>query len=76
MKDIPIYVKPQFSSSGGNCRMNVFAGIRNDPGRAIESVVIEFDLPPHIAVNELTCNLGTVNILVNKVIPSNGNYDF
>lgn len=56
--------------------MNVFAGIRNDPGRAIESVVIEFDLPPHIAVNELTCNLGTVNILVNKVIPSNGNYDF
>ncbi|KMZ56679.1 AP-3 complex subunit mu-2 [Zostera marina] len=67
LKDIPIYVKPQFSSSGGNCRMNVFAGIRNDPGRAIESVVIEFDLPPHIAVNELTCNLGTVNILVNKV---------
>lgn len=48
--------------------MNVFAGIRNDPGKAIESVVIQFELPPCVAVNELTCNLGTVNILANKVI--------
>nr|GEW53559.1 AP-3 complex subunit mu [Tanacetum cinerariifolium] len=39
LKNTPIYVKPQLSSESGTCRVSVMVGIRNDPGKPIDSVV-------------------------------------
>nr|XP_040245134.1 AP-3 complex subunit mu-like [Aegilops tauschii subsp. strangulata] len=46
LKTTPIYVKPQLSSDSGNCRVNVMVGIRNDPGKPINSITVQFQLPP------------------------------
>lgn len=67
LKSTPIYVKPQLSSDGGTCRISVMVGIRNDPGKAIDSITVEFQLPPCISSADLSSNHGTVNILSNKV---------
>lgn len=67
LKNTPIYVKPQFTSDGGTCRVNVMVGIRNDPGKTIDSVTVEFQLPSCILSADLTTNHGVVNILGNKV---------
>ncbi|KAL4578913.1 hypothetical protein LXL04_015045 [Taraxacum kok-saghyz] len=66
LRNCPIYVKPQMSSDSGTCRINVMVGIRNDPGKAIDSVVIQFQLPPCVTSANLTANHGTVNILADK----------
>ncbi|XP_072980060.1 AP-3 complex subunit mu [Typha angustifolia] len=66
LKNIPIYVKPQLTSDSGNCRINVLVGVRNDPGKTIDSITVQFQLPPCIASADLTSNHGTVDILANK----------
>ncbi|XP_021899040.1 AP-3 complex subunit mu isoform X2 [Carica papaya] len=66
LKTIPLYVKPQLTSDAGTCRINVLVGIRNDPGKAIDSITVQFQLPPCILSADLTSNHGTVNILSNK----------
>ena len=68
MKSTPIYVKPQLTSDGGICRVSVLAGIRNDPGKTIDSVTVQFQLPPFILSADLTSNHGTVNILAKQVL--------
>lgn len=67
LKNIPVYLKPQLSSDSGNCRIDVLVGIRNDPGKTIDSVTVKFQLPLCIASADLTSNYGTVNILADKV---------
>ncbi|KAK9082983.1 hypothetical protein Scep_029454 [Stephania cephalantha] len=66
LKNIPIYVKPQLSSDNGVCRINVMVGIRNDPGKTIDSISVQFQLPSCVASAEMNSNHGTVNILANK----------
>lgn len=66
LKNTPIYVKPQLSSESGNCRISVLVGMRNDPGKTVDSITVEFQLPPCILSADLTANHGTVNILANK----------
>lgn len=60
LKNTPIYVKPQFSSSGGLCRVNVLVGLRNDPGKQIDSATVEFPLPSSVVTWDLTANYGTI----------------
>ncbi|KAA8536718.1 hypothetical protein F0562_029196 [Nyssa sinensis] len=66
LKSTPIYVKPQLTSDSGTCRISVLVGIRNDPGKTIDSITVQFQLPPCIFLADLTSNHGTVNILTNK----------
>ncbi|XP_052193420.1 AP-3 complex subunit mu [Diospyros lotus] len=66
LKTTPIYVKPQLNSDSGTCRIHVLVGIRNDPGKTIDSVAVEFQLPPCVLSADLTSNHGTINILANK----------
>lgn len=66
LKSSPIYVKPQLTSDAGTCRVSVMVGIRNDPGKTIDSITVQFQLPPCILSADLTSNHGTVNILANK----------
>ena len=65
MKNAPVYVRPQFSSSDGSCRMNIIVGLRNDPGKPIDCMTVEFPLPPSVATWDLTANHGTVYSLSN-----------
>lgn len=60
-------MKPQLTSDAGNCRINVLAGIRNDPGKTIDSITVQFQLPLCVASADLTSNHGTVDILADKV---------
>ncbi|KAH7667225.1 AP-3 complex subunit mu protein [Dioscorea alata] len=66
LKSTPIYVKPQLTSNSGTCRLNVLVGIRNDPGKSIDNISVEFQLPPCVSSAELTTNHGTVNVLADK----------
>ncbi|XP_058738466.1 AP-3 complex subunit mu-like [Vicia villosa] len=66
LKSTPIYVKPQLTSDGGTCRLSVMVGMRNDPGKTVDSVSVQFQLPPCILSADLTSTHGTVNILSNK----------
>ncbi|KAJ4813046.1 AP-3 complex subunit mu-1 [Rhynchospora pubera] len=66
LKKIPIYVKPQLTSDSGNCRISALVGVRNDPGKTIDSIIVEFQLPPCITSADLTSNHGTVDILADK----------
>ncbi|XP_074321076.1 AP-3 complex subunit mu [Silene latifolia] len=66
LKNTPIYVKPQLSSDAGTCRISVLVGIRHDPGKTIDSLVVKFQLPPCIVSADMTANHGTVNILVDR----------
>ncbi|CAA2959622.1 AP-3 complex subunit mu [Olea europaea subsp. europaea] len=66
LKSTPIYVKPQLSSDSGTCRISVLVGIRNDPGKSIDSITVQFQLPPCILSADLSANHGTVNILADK----------
>lgn len=68
LKSTPIYVKPQLTSHAGTCRISVMVGIRNDPGKTIDSIILQFQLPPCILSADLTSNHGTVNVLSNKVL--------
>lgn len=54
-------------SDAGTCNVSVLVGIRNDPGKIIDSVTVQFQLPSCILSADLTSNHGTVNILANKV---------
>jgi hypothetical protein len=67
LKKTLIYVKPQLTSDSGNCRVSVMVGIRNDPGKPIDSITVQFQLPPLIVSVDLTANYGTVDILADKV---------
>ncbi|KAM1095322.1 hypothetical protein FF1_010241 [Malus domestica] len=66
LKSSPIYVKPQLTSDAGTCRVSVLVGIRNDPGKTIDSITVQFQLPPCVLSAHLNSNYGTVNILANK----------
>lgn len=66
LKTTPIYVKPQLSSDSGTCRLSVLVGTRNDSGKTVDSIVVQFQLPPCVASADLTSNHGTVNIHVDK----------
>ncbi|XP_009401646.2 AP-3 complex subunit mu-like isoform X2 [Musa acuminata AAA Group] len=66
LKSTPIYVKPQLTSDTGNCHINVLVGVRNDPGKTIDSITVQFQLPFCVASANLTSNHGTVNILADK----------
>ncbi|PIA38017.1 hypothetical protein AQUCO_02900099v1 [Aquilegia coerulea] len=67
LKNTPIYVKPQLSSDAGTCRLSVLVGTRNDPGKTIDSIEVNFRLPPCVASADLTSNHGTVNIQADKI---------
>jgi hypothetical protein len=67
LKKTPIYVKPQLTSDSRNCHVSVMVGIRNDPGKPIDSITRQFQLPPLIVSADLTANYGTVDILADKV---------
>ncbi|WMV12159.1 hypothetical protein MTR67_005544 [Solanum verrucosum] len=66
LKSTPIYVKPQITSDSGTCRISLLVGIRNDPGKTIDDINVQFQLPPRVLSADLTSNYGTVNILSNK----------
>lgn len=66
LKSTPIYVKPQLSSDAGTCRVSVLVGTRNDPGKTIDSITVQFRLPLCVLSADLSSNHGTVNILTNK----------
>ncbi|CBI39623.3 hypothetical protein VitviT2T_020810 [Vitis vinifera] len=66
LRSTPIYVKPQLTSDAGTCRLSVLVGIRSDPGKTIDSVTVQFQLPPCILSANLSSNHGTVSILANK----------
>ncbi|KAH7295435.1 hypothetical protein KP509_27G047200 [Ceratopteris richardii] len=61
LKNTPIYVKPQFSSTGGLCRVSILVGIRNDPGKQIDYTTLEFPLPSSVASWDLTANHGNIS---------------
>lgn len=67
LKSTPVYVKPQLTSDAGMCRVNVLVGIRHDPGKMIDSITVEFQLPHCVVSSDLTSNHGTVNILANQI---------
>ncbi|XVE63147.1 hypothetical protein DITRI_Ditri06bG0176900 [Diplodiscus trichospermus] len=67
LKSNPIYVKPQLTSDAGKCRVNVLVGTKNDPGKTMDSITVQFQLPPCVLSADLTSNHGTVNILSNKI---------
>ena len=67
LKSTPIYVKPQITSDDGTCRVNVMVGIRNDPGKMIDSITVQFQLPSCVLSPDLTANHGAVTIFSNKV---------
>lgn len=67
LKSTPLYLKPQLTSDAGTCRISLLVGIRNDPGKTIDSITVQFQLPPCILSADLSSNHGTVNILSNKV---------
>lgn len=54
LKSNPIYVKPQMKSDAGTCNVSVLVGIRNDPGKIIDSITVQFQLPPCILSADLT----------------------
>lgn len=66
LKNVPIYVKPQLTSSSGNCRISVLAGVRNDPGKVIENITVQFQLPSCVESVDVSSNHGTVNVLADK----------
>ncbi|XP_042007764.1 AP-3 complex subunit mu-like isoform X2 [Salvia splendens] len=66
LKSTPIYVKPQFTSDSGTCRISVLVGIRNDPGKPIDNITVEFRLPPCVTASDLSPNYGSVNVLADK----------
>ncbi|XP_030459991.1 AP-3 complex subunit mu isoform X1 [Syzygium oleosum] len=66
LKSIPLYLKPQLTSDAGTCRLSLLVGMRNDPGKTVDSIVVQFQLPPCISTADLSSNCGTVNILSNK----------
>lgn len=66
LKNTPIYVKPQFTSDAGTCRISVLVGIRHDPGKPIDSITVHFQLPPCVASSDLTANHGLVDVLPNR----------
>ncbi|KAI4342903.1 hypothetical protein MLD38_027467 [Melastoma candidum] len=66
LKSIPIYLKPQLTSDAGTCRLNLLVGIRNDPGKVVEMIAVQFKLPDCVSSADLNSNCGTVNILSNK----------
>nr|GMD98539.1 AP-3 complex subunit mu [Ipomoea batatas] len=66
LKSTPIYVKPQLSSDSGTCRISLLVGIKNDPGKPIDDVSVQFQLPNCVLSADLSSNLGTVNILTDK----------
>ncbi|KAH9315479.1 hypothetical protein KI387_024106, partial [Taxus chinensis] len=66
VKNTPIYVRPQLSSDAGVCRVNILVGMRNDPGKPIDSITLKFSLPPSVVSSDLTANHGSVDVLTHK----------
>ncbi|CAM6088977.1 unnamed protein product [Calypogeia fissa] len=60
LKQTPVYVKPQLSCDAGVCQINVLVGIRNDPGKQIDDIVVEMPWPEAVRTVDLTANHGTV----------------
>ncbi|XP_065853637.1 AP-3 complex subunit mu isoform X1 [Euphorbia lathyris] len=67
LKTVPIYVKPQITSDAGTCRINLMVGIKNDPGKMIDSITVKFQLPSCVLSADLTSNHGLINIMSNKM---------
>ncbi|KAJ6847314.1 AP-3 complex subunit mu [Iris pallida] len=45
LKKEPSYVKPQLASDAGTCHINVLVGIWKDPGKPIDNIMVQFQLP-------------------------------
>ncbi|KAJ7525504.1 hypothetical protein O6H91_17G054100 [Diphasiastrum complanatum] len=60
LKSTPVYVRPQLTFSEGICHVNVMLGIRNDPGKPVDSIVVQLPWPSTITSVDLTANHGTV----------------
>lgn len=67
VENIPIYVKPQLTSDSGTCWISVLVGIKNDPGKPIDSITIQFQLPPCVVASDISSNYGSINTLADKV---------
>ncbi|ONK63235.1 uncharacterized protein A4U43_C07F12780 [Asparagus officinalis] len=67
LKNTPLYIKPQLTSDAGTCHVNVLVGVRNDPGKPIDNITVEFHLPSCVSSSDLTANYGTVNVLADKI---------
>eukprot|EP00267_Zea_mays_P051732 XP_020404721.1 AP-3 complex subunit mu [Zea mays] len=68
LKKTPIYVKPQLTSDSGNCRVSVMVGIRNDPGKPIDSITVQFQLPPLIISADLTQTMARLTSLPTRLV--------
>ncbi|KAF8037751.1 hypothetical protein BT93_B0556 [Corymbia citriodora subsp. variegata] len=66
LKSIPLYLKPQLTSDARTSRLSLLIGMRNDPGKIVDSIDVQFQLPPCISTADLSSNCGTVNIFSNK----------
>ncbi|XP_057855422.1 AP-3 complex subunit mu isoform X5 [Cryptomeria japonica] len=66
LKNTPIYVRPQLSSDAGVCQVNILVGMRNDPGKPIDSIALKFTFPQSVVSSDLTANHGSVDVLTHK----------
>ncbi|CAI5535913.1 unnamed protein product [Closterium sp. Naga37s-1] len=57
---VPVYVKPQIAFVQDSGRVNVMVGVKHDPGKPVEGLVLLLPLPMQVASCDLQANVGTV----------------
>ncbi|CAI5481765.1 unnamed protein product [Closterium sp. Yama58-4] len=57
---VPVYIKPQIAFVGDSGRVNVMVGVKHDPGKPVEGLVLLLPLPLQVASCDLQANVGTV----------------
>ncbi|GJP84553.1 hypothetical protein CLOP_g14612 [Closterium sp. NIES-67] len=57
---VPIYIKPQIGFVRDSGRVNVMVGMKHDPGKPVEGLVLLLPLPPQVSSCDLQANVGTV----------------
>lgn len=53
-------MKPQLSGDDGVCHVNILVGIRNDPGKQVDDIVLDMPWPRAVRTIDLTANHGSV----------------
>ncbi|CAI7888609.1 unnamed protein product [Closterium sp. NIES-53] len=57
---VPVYIKPQIAFVQDSGRVNVMVGVKHDPGKPVEGLVLLLPLPMQVASCDLQANVGTV----------------
>ncbi|EFJ14351.1 hypothetical protein SELMODRAFT_181161 [Selaginella moellendorffii] len=60
LKNPPLFVRPQLSSGEGICRVNVLVGLRGDPGKPVDAIIVQLPWPPSVVSTNLSPSVGTV----------------